>query len=60
MVLCILIICMAGTMQMPPKWALGYQQCRWSYETADRVLEVFFPDYSYIYIYISLMPLALL
>nr|PNR55777.1 hypothetical protein PHYPA_006674 [Physcomitrium patens] len=29
-----------GTMQMPPKWALGYQQCRWSYETADRVLEV--------------------
>ena len=25
---------------MPPKWALGYQQCRWSYETAERVSEV--------------------
>lgn len=30
----------AGTMQMPPKWALGYQQCRWSYMTAARVAEV--------------------
>ncbi|KAG0590030.1 hypothetical protein KC19_1G065500 [Ceratodon purpureus] len=29
-----------GTMQMPPKWALGYQQCRWSYMTAARVAEV--------------------
>ncbi|KAG0578554.1 hypothetical protein KC19_4G032600 [Ceratodon purpureus] len=29
-----------GTMQMPPKWALGYQQCRWSYMSADRVSEV--------------------
>ncbi|KAJ3694752.1 hypothetical protein LUZ60_000129 [Juncus effusus] len=29
-----------GTVFMPPKWALGYQQCRWSYDTADRVLEV--------------------
>jgi hypothetical protein len=25
---------------MPPKWALGYQQCRWSYLTAERVSEV--------------------
>jgi alpha-glucosidase (family GH31 glycosyl hydrolase) len=25
---------------MPPKWALGYHQCRWSYETADRILAV--------------------
>lgn len=25
---------------MPPKWALGYHQCRWSYDSADRVLEV--------------------
>lgn len=29
-----------GTMQLPPMWALGYQQCRWSYETAARVAEV--------------------
>jgi alpha-glucosidase len=29
-----------GTIQMPPKWALGYQQCRWSYLTAARVSEV--------------------
>lgn len=26
-----------GTMPMPPLWALGYHQSRWSYETADRV-----------------------
>jgi hypothetical protein len=30
----------AGTIQMPPKWALGYHQCRWSYEPAARVAEV--------------------
>eukprot|EP00850_Spirogloea_muscicola_P006800 SM000033S12321 [mRNA] locus=s33:142660:151351:+ [translate_table: standard] len=29
-----------GEMPMPAKWTLGYHQCRWSYETADRVLEV--------------------
>ncbi|KAG6541415.1 hypothetical protein Mapa_017193 [Marchantia paleacea] len=29
-----------GTLAMPPKWTLGYQQCRWSYETADRVAEI--------------------
>ncbi|BBN14507.1 alpha-glucosidase [Marchantia polymorpha subsp. ruderalis] len=29
-----------GTLAMPPKWTLGYQQCRWSYETADRVVEI--------------------
>jgi len=29
-----------GTIQMPPKWALGYHQCRWSYLTAKRVAEV--------------------
>ncbi len=28
---------LTGTMPMPPLWALGYQQCRWSYEPADRV-----------------------
>ncbi|KAL2620787.1 hypothetical protein R1flu_000992 [Riccia fluitans] len=29
-----------GTLAMPPKWTLGYQQCRWSYETADIVREL--------------------
>ncbi|XP_050232019.1 uncharacterized protein LOC126680835 isoform X2 [Mercurialis annua] len=29
-----------GTVFMPPKWALGYQQCRWSYDSAKRVSEV--------------------
>ncbi|KAJ9707609.1 hypothetical protein PVL29_002581 [Vitis rotundifolia] len=29
-----------GTIFMPPKWSLGYQQCRWSYDSAVRVLEV--------------------
>lgn len=29
-----------GTIFMPPKWALGYHQCRWSYASDQRVLEV--------------------
>ncbi|XP_058777569.1 uncharacterized protein LOC131651863 isoform X2 [Vicia villosa] len=29
-----------GTVFMPPKWSLGYQQCRWSYLSDQRVLEV--------------------
>lgn len=29
-----------GTMPLPPKWALGFQQCRYSYMSADRVREV--------------------
>ncbi|KAM7264679.1 hypothetical protein ACFE04_002362 [Oxalis oulophora] len=29
-----------GTVFMPPKWSLGYQQCRWSYDSDKRVLEV--------------------
>ncbi|XP_024514989.1 uncharacterized protein LOC9649481 isoform X2 [Selaginella moellendorffii] len=29
-----------GTMNMPPKWALGYHQCRYSYEPASRVDEI--------------------
>lgn len=29
-----------GTMPLPPKWSLGFQQCRWSYYPADRVREV--------------------
>ncbi|KAK4747953.1 hypothetical protein SAY87_014539 [Trapa incisa] len=29
-----------GTVFMPPKWSLGYHQCRWSYASDERVLEV--------------------
>eukprot|EP00252_Welwitschia_mirabilis_P011944 TRINITY_DN2656_c0_g1_i2.p1 TRINITY_DN2656_c0_g1~~TRINITY_DN2656_c0_g1_i2.p1 ORF type:complete len:985 (-),score=212.67 TRINITY_DN2656_c0_g1_i2:79-3033(-) len=29
-----------GTVFMPPKWALGYHQCRWSYDSDKRVIEV--------------------
>ncbi|MCC6659670.1 MAG: alpha-glucosidase [Phycisphaerales bacterium] len=28
---------LTGRMPLPPLWALGYQQCRWSYETEERV-----------------------
>ncbi|XP_044481908.1 alpha-glucosidase 2 isoform X2 [Mangifera indica] len=29
-----------GTVFMPAKWSLGYHQCRWSYDSDQRVLEV--------------------
>lgn len=29
-----------GTMPMVPRWALGYQQCRFSYTPASRVIEI--------------------
>jgi len=29
-----------GTMPMPPKWALGYHQCRYSYYPDERVREI--------------------
>ncbi|HPF70717.1 MAG TPA: glycoside hydrolase family 31 protein [Candidatus Krumholzibacteria bacterium] len=29
-----------GTMPLPPRWALGYHQCRYSYTPDDRVREV--------------------
>lgn len=29
-----------GTVFMPPKWSLGYHQCRWSYETDERVRQI--------------------
>ncbi|KAF5753750.1 putative alpha-glucosidase [Helianthus annuus] len=29
-----------GTVFMPPKWSLGYQQCRWSYDSDTRVREI--------------------
>ncbi|GAY56618.1 hypothetical protein CUMW_173290 [Citrus unshiu] len=40
-----------GTVFMPPKWSLGYNQCRWSYDSEKRVREVWpgpcvFPDYT--------------
>jgi len=31
---------LVGTMPLPPLWALGYQQCRWSYESAARVRDL--------------------
>lgn len=29
-----------GESYVPPKWGFGYQQCRWSYETADDIRQV--------------------
>lgn len=31
---------LTGPMELPPLWALGYQQCRWSYYPDTRVKEV--------------------
>jgi alpha-glucosidase len=31
---------LTGRMEMPPLWSLGYQQCRWSYMSADEVLDI--------------------
>ncbi len=31
---------LVGTMPPPPRWALGYHQCRYSYTPDDRVLEI--------------------
>ncbi len=31
---------LTGRMELPPKWALGYHQSRYSYASADEVLEV--------------------
>jgi alpha-glucosidase len=31
---------LTGRMPLPPRWALGYQQCRYSYETQKRVEEI--------------------
>lgn len=28
---------LTGRMPLPPKWALGYHQCRWSYESEEKV-----------------------
>lgn len=31
---------LTGRMSMPPLWALGFQQCRWSYYPERRVMEI--------------------
>ncbi|MEB3827710.1 glycoside hydrolase family 31 protein [Phormidium sp. CCY1219] len=31
---------LTGRMPMPPKWALGYHQCRWSYDSQAEVLQL--------------------
>ena len=31
---------LVGRMPLPPRWSLGYQQCRWSYPTEGRVREI--------------------
>ncbi len=31
---------LTGRMPMPPKWALGYHQCRWSYESEEVVRNI--------------------
>ncbi|MBD2448251.1 glycoside hydrolase family 31 protein [Nostoc sp. FACHB-152] len=31
---------LTGRMPLPPKWALGYHQCRWSYESENIVREL--------------------
>lgn len=31
---------LTGRMPMPPRWALGYQQSRWSYPSAEEILRV--------------------
>ena len=31
---------LVGRMPLPPRWSLGYQQCRWSYSPAQRVRDI--------------------
>lgn len=31
---------LTGTIEMPPRWSLGYHQCRFSYDSEDRVREI--------------------
>lgn len=31
---------LTGKMPLPPRWALGYQQCRWSYESEEKAREI--------------------
>ena len=34
------LVDLTGTMEMPPLWALGYQQCRFSYQPDTQVMEI--------------------
>ena len=34
------LVSLTGTMELPPLWALGYQQCRFSYHPDSRVKEI--------------------
>ena len=34
------LVSMIGRIALPPIWALGYHQCRWSYLTADEMREI--------------------
>ncbi|CAA6669563.1 unnamed protein product [Spirodela intermedia] len=36
-----------GTVFMPPKWSLGYHQCRWSYDSDKRVLKLWAKTFPY-------------
>jgi len=31
---------LTGRMEMPPLWSMGYQQCRWSYMSANEILDI--------------------
>lgn len=31
---------LTGRMPLPPRWTLGYHQCRWGYESAEQVREI--------------------
>jgi alpha-glucosidase len=31
---------LTGKSPLPPLWAMGYHQCRWSYDTADKVKQI--------------------
>ena len=31
---------LTGTIKLPPRWALGYHQCRFSYDSEQRVMEI--------------------
>ena len=31
---------LTGTIKLPPRWALGYHQCRFSYDSEKRVMEI--------------------
>ncbi len=37
---CAALASITGRMALPPKWALGYQQCRYSYNPESRVREI--------------------